>query len=333
MPHTPVSIHPPDQLDGAWKCALDCLLEECLTLCFPAIAAKLDLSRALTILETELQLPAAGTSPAASACHADRVLRGHARDGRRVCLHIEVQCQRDEHFAERMYVYHALLFAKYRLPVISMAILGDSCPGWRPDAFGYCFGDSALSLCFGVAKLLDLAPALPPLLAAGNGFALFATAHLETIRTKGEPFARLAAKCTLTAILCGFGWEQGRLVRMLDLLDRLMLLPPQLDATYRQHIRNLKGKHMLSLMQRLRRDEIRRVLERGTSLGMRRGVRTGRAEGRTEGRRTLLVDLMEKRFGPLPAHTIARLQAASPGEVQRWTERFCDASSLDDLLD
>lgn len=177
------------------------------------------------------------------------------------------------------------------------------------------------------------APGLPPLLAAGNGFALFVAAHLETMRTKREPFARLAAKCTLTEILCGCGWEQERVARMLDLLDRLMLLPPPLDALYRQHIRNLKGKRMLTLMQRLRRDEIRRVLERGTSLGMRRGVRAGRAAGREEGRRALLVDLMQKRFGPLPEHAIARLQAASRGEVQRWTERFCDANSLDELLD
>lgn len=85
------------------------------------------------------------------------------------------------------------------------SVRSTACLGKASRSVGYCFGDSALSLCFGVAKLLDLAPALPPLLAAGNGFALFATAHLETIRTKGEPFARLAAKCTLTAILCGFG--------------------------------------------------------------------------------------------------------------------------------
>lgn len=66
---------------------------------------------------------------------------------------------------------------------------------------------------------------------------------------------------------------------------------------------------------------------------MRREVRAGREAGREEGRRALLVDLMQKRFGPLPEHAIARLQAASRGEVQRWTERFCDANSLDELLD
>jgi hypothetical protein len=41
---------------------------------------------------------------------------------------------------------------------------------------------------------------------------------------------------------------------------------------------------------------------------------------------------MEQRFVPLPAHARTRLQAATPGELQRWTERFCDANSLDDLL-
>lgn len=125
MPHKPAPNHEPDQLDGAWKCALDCLLEEFLQLCFPDVAARLDLARSILSLDTELHPPTDGTYPSSNACHADRVLRCHTLDGQQICLHIEVQCQRDDHFAQRMFVYHALLYAKYRLPVISLAVLGD----------------------------------------------------------------------------------------------------------------------------------------------------------------------------------------------------------------
>jgi hypothetical protein len=122
MSPTLVHGHSPDQLDSAWKCALEYLPVECLTLCFPAVAATLDLSRPFTVLDAELHHPADGAAPSASACHADRIWRCIANDGRPVILHIEIQCQRDERFAERMFIYLALLFAKYRLPVISLAV-------------------------------------------------------------------------------------------------------------------------------------------------------------------------------------------------------------------
>lgn len=90
---------------------------------------------------------------------------------------------------------------------------------------------------------------------------------------------------------------------------------------------------MLTLMQRLKRDQVRRVLERGTSFGIRTRRAAGREEGWDEGRRLMLADLAQKRFRPLPTEAIARLNGASPSQVQHWTDRFCDANSLDELLD
>lgn len=332
-----------DQLDSAWKCALDQLIGECLATCLPALAAALDLSRPFTVLDSELHQPSDGTVSTSGACHADRVYQCFTRDGRAVCLHVEVQCQHDEHFAQRMFIYHALLFARHRIPVISLAILGGGSATWRPCDFGYGFGGCGLSLSFACIKLLDLKPALPTLLQAGNGFALFAAAHLEIMQTKGEPFARLAAKCRLTQVLCDFGWQETRLAQMLELLDRIMPLPPKLDAKYRQHIRNLKGANMLPLIQRLQHDHVRRVLERGTSFVSRASRAEGREEGRLEGRaeglaegvngqRRLLIDCAQKRFGPLPASVTRRLRSACPADVQRWSEQFLDANSLEELL-
>lgn len=356
MPNSPTPNQSPDQLDSAWKCAIDFLIEEFLATCFPAILAILDLSRPITAVDTELHQPADGISPMAMAVHADRVFLCHAKDGRPTCLHIEIQCQREEHFAERMFVYHALLFAKHRLPVISLAILGDGSENWRPAQFAYDFGGTGLSLRFGIAKLLDLEPSLPTLLESGNSFALFAAAHLEIMRTKAEPFARMRAKCRLTEILCLHGKSNEQVALMFELLDRLMQLPAEQDRSYRQFVWTFKEKHMLTITQRLKHDAIRRGLERGTSLGLRWGFRTGREageiqgrqhglqqgleqgrqqgrdEGRDEGRRMLLVELVEQRFGPLTQQDVARLDQASPDEVARWTRRFCEAETLQDLL-
>jgi hypothetical protein len=329
---SPPSNHDSDQLDGAWKCALDWLLEECLQICFPAIAEKLDFSRPIAPLDTELHQPADGIAPTASAWHADRVIRCHTRLGSEVCLHIEVQCQRDEHFAERMFVYHALLYVKYRLPVISLGILGDDCIRWRPCAFGYQFAESDLCMRFGFAKLLDLEPHLPVLLQEGNGFALFVAAHLQIIRTKGEPFARLDAKCILTDILSDAHWGAHRALQMCELLDRLMQLPPEQDKAFRQHILRRREGPMLSLMERLkedlREDVVHDVMER-----VKEKIDEQFEMGREERRRKMLHELMEQRFGPLPRRAMMRLTEASPDDVARWTKRFCTAESIDELLD
>lgn len=341
MAHSPAPGHAPDQLDSAWKCALDQLIGECILTCFPALAAVLDLSRPFTILDSELHQPSDGTIPTSNACHADRVYQCFTRDGHAVCLHVEVQCQHDEHFAQRMFIYHSLLYARHKIPVISLAILGDGSATWRPCDFEYGFGGCELTLSFATVKLLDLKPALPALLQSGNGFALFAAAHLEIMQTKGEPFERLAAKCRLTRILCDFRWPETRLAKMLELLDRIMPLQPKLDAKYREHIRNMKGTHMLTLIQRLHHDHVRRILERTTAYSFRTGREEGRKEGREEGRaegrveaqRLMLIDLAQKRFGMLPAGAAARLHSARPEELQRWLERFWQANSIDELLD
>lgn len=364
MDHPPAPSHEPDQLDSAWKCALDCMLEEFLQLCFPAIAAGLDFARPVTVLDTELHQPTDGTSPAGRACHADRVLRCHTLDGTEICLHIEVQCQRDEHFPQRMFVYHALLYAKFRLPIISLAILGDQRRNWRPCKFGYSLSDCELHLRFGVVKLLDLEPRLPSLITSGDPFAWFVSAHLKTIRTKGEPFARMRAKCRLTEILYDRDLPEARLEQLLELLDRLMQLPSEQDLQYRQELAKVEEAHMLTLTQRIKYDALRRGLERGTALGIRLGMRTGHTKGlvqgieqgieqgisqgieqgigqgieqgielgREEGRRLALLELIEQRFGPIPAQLLAQLQNAGAEDVARWSKRFCDAATLEELL-
>ncbi|HEY0584786.1 MAG TPA: hypothetical protein VGD52_01520 [Pseudoduganella sp.] len=46
----------------------------------------------------------------------------------------------------------------------------------------------------------------------------------------------------------------------------------------------------------------------------------------------LLMELMEQRFGPLPQQAITRLNQASPDVLARWSSRFCEATTLEDLL-
>jgi predicted transposase YdaD len=59
----------------------------------------------------------------------------------------------------------------------------------------------------------------------------------------------------------------------------------------------------------------------------------GRNEGRAEGERSLLLRLLRSRFGELPAEAMARIEAASVTELERWGDRVLTAKTLDEVLD
>ena len=75
-----------------------------------------------------------------------------------------------------------------------------------------------------------------------------------------------------------------------------------------------------------------RLRQEGFEAGVREGIQEGRVEGRGEGKRDLVLDLLDRRFGPLPEATVKRVRAlTSSEELSRLAARVLDAPSLDDL--
>jgi len=56
------------------------------------------------------------------------------------------------------------------------------------------------------------------------------------------------------------------------------------------------------------------------------------AEGHERGERAMLRKLLQRRFGPLPAAVIARIEQAPSPQLESWAERLLDARSLDEAL-
>lgn len=56
-------------------------------------------------------------------------------------------------------------------------------------------------------------------------------------------------------------------------------------------------------------------------------------EGKAEGAITLLTDLLNQRFGPLPAWASARLRKATPAQTQKWSRMVLSASTLEGVLE
>ena len=71
------------------------------------------------------------------------------------------------------------------------------------------------------------------------------------------------------------------------------------------------------------------VREEGREQGREQGLVKGRAEGVLAGGTGVLLRLLEKKFGALPQEAVAKLQAATQEQVDKWTERILTADSLE----
>ncbi len=133
---------------GAWKYALEQFFAPFLALFFPKAHAAIDWNQPITFRDTELQQIA--PEDQAGKQRADKLVQVQRRDGQAawVLVHVEIQSQRDGDFAKRMFRYHARLFDRDRIPVVSLAVLGDDDPNWYPDHFGYDLWDCELLLRF-----------------------------------------------------------------------------------------------------------------------------------------------------------------------------------------
>lgn len=95
----------PADHDSPWKMALEGYFQEFLDLLFPAIHEKVDWSKGFSFLDKELQQITADAN--SGRRYADKLIKVYAQDGSEtwVLIHVEVQGEPEEAFAERMYTY------------------------------------------------------------------------------------------------------------------------------------------------------------------------------------------------------------------------------------
>lgn len=70
-------------------------------------------------------------------------------------------------------------------------------------------------------------------------------------------------------------------------------------------------------------------LEAGFKEGLKEGIKEGLKEGLKEGEANLLKRQLTKRFGPLPAWALEKLDAAEPAQLETWANGIFDATSLE----
>ena len=72
--------------------------------------------------------------------------------------------------------------------------------------------------------------------------------------------------------------------------------------------------------------------ERLLNEGKQQGLEQGLEQGQAKGERTLLIRLLQHRFGELDEATHQRLEAATMADLERWTDNVLEARSLDEVF-
>ena len=205
-------------------------------------------------------------------------------------IHIEVQSQYDREFTERMYIYHYRAFDLYHKPVISLAILGDENPSWRPNSYQYDLEKSQIRLDFATVKLLDYQ--WEELEADNNPFAMMVMAHLKTKSTTSNLTEREQWKWQLVRILYEKGFSKFDIINLLKFIDKMMTLPPALQSSFQNKVNQYEEEQRMEFLSTI--EEL--AIERGQKIGLERGQEIGAKENC----RQSIIDLLERRFNSLP---------------------------------
>jgi hypothetical protein len=222
--------------DSPWKEALDVYFQAFLLLFFPKIHDDIDWSRPVEKLDKEFQqlVPKAAQGQRT----VDKLVKVWRRNGRAawVLIHVEVQAQRDRTFSRRMCVYNCRIFDAYESDVVSLAVLADDDPNWRPSAYRRSLWGCSVGMNFQPVKLLDYRGREAELEASKNPFAKVVLAHLKTLETRADPNDRRSWKFRIARGLheCGFG--DADVNELMKLVDWLMELPAVLQEDFWQKL-------------------------------------------------------------------------------------------------
>ncbi|MFO5437952.1 MAG: transposase [Dolichospermum sp.] len=278
--------------DSPWKEIIELYFPSFLEFFFPLAYAEIDWNRPYQFLDKELHQ----LEPDAEIGKrlVDKVAKVWLLNGEEawVLVHLVVQGQYDSKFTERMYTYNYRLFDRHKKRVISLAVLADEDPNWRPSSYNYQLGGCRVSLEFPIAKLLDYEPSWSSLETSKNPFAIVVMAHLKSKATKRSPEDRLQWKLSLVRILLESGLSRQDIRQLFRFIDWIMVLPEELAISFKTEIKSYeearKMRYVTSI-ERLAKQE-----------GIEEGLQEGRQLGVIQSSQDSVIEVLETRFGQVP---------------------------------
>jgi predicted transposase YdaD len=261
--------------DSPWKEAIEGYFEDFVAFFFPHIHAEIDWSRGYTFLETELQQITRDSELGRRL--ADKLVQVYTKQGKAawVFVHIEVQAQEETTFEYRMYIYNTRIFDHYEQEVISLAILGDENPHWRPGTYHRGQWGCNLTFAFPSVKLLDYRERWEELEQSRNPFATIVMAHLKAQETRHDPQQRGQWKFLLVRRLYELGYDRQQILNLFRVIDWLMGLPKEEEVRFRQELKTYEEAHKMPYVTSIERMGREEGLQKGIEQGLQQGLLEG----------------------------------------------------------
>lgn len=333
--------------DSPWKEAIEKFFDEFMLFFFPHAHAAINWKRRFEFLDKELQKVV--RDAAIGRSYADKLVKVYLKDGGElwILIHIEIQSQKDRRFELRMYVYNYRLFDRYRRSVVSLAILADDNPAWRPCKYGYSLLGCEAGLTFPTVKLLDYRAKLTELENSKNPIAVLVFAHLKAKETHRDMNERFTYRRKLLRNLLRSGRMTRHTVReLLRLVDWLMPVSDNLERRLDRDIERIEKEERMPFVGSLERVATRRGLQRGMEKGLQKGRQEGLQKGLQKGRqeglqrgavgtaREYVLEILNDRFEKIPRSTMAAIKSIDDLERLKDLRRAATiAPTLKDFLD
>jgi len=293
---------PAADFDSPWKDALEGYFEAFMLFFFPHIHAEIDWSKGYVFLDKEFQEIV--RDAATGRRYVDKLVKVFLLDGKETWLliHIEVQGAPERLFPKRLFLYNNRITDAYDVEVVSLAILTDDNPAWRPDHYHTGRWGCEHIFRFPAVKLIDLGRDWSALEQNLNPFSFVVMAHLKTQEVKdGEERERW--KMHLVRLLYKRGYERKDILELFRFIDWLLVLPAGLEKRFHEECFALEEeRHMryVTSIERFAKEE-----------GEKKGIQIGALQ---EARENVL-EALEVRFKTVPDDMISALQAMETREI------------------
>ena len=304
-----------DEQDSPWKKMVRDYLQEGIKFFFPDVAAIVDWTKPPVFLDKEFVQIAPDAK--VGKRYADQLVQLQRKKGTPLVLllHIEIQASPEGQFAERMFIYALRIFDFFRQPAVSLAILCDANPKWRPKQYSFSLPQTALNFEFGTVKLLDYKERWAELESSRNPFAWVVMAHLKMQETKQDKPSRKVWKLRLIRQLHESGYNKDDILNLFHFIDYLLHLPKALEAEFWQELKTYEEERKVPYIT-----SVERI-----------GYDRGKISGFEEGERSLVLRQLGHKFGELSVSTSDRISTLSIRKVEALSKALLDFSAIEDL--
>jgi hypothetical protein len=253
-----------DPQDSPWKQILRQYFREAIAFFFPDLDKLIDWTKPPEFLDKELLKIAPNARTGNRFVKVHRKKRGKAMI---LLIHLEIQGTPEKDFSKRIFVYNLRIFDYFQQHPISVAILCDADPRWRPQQYQFELPLTKMTFEFSTVKLLDYRDRWAELEASHNPFAKVVMAHLKMQDTKNDREQRKVWKFRLIRQLYESGYNGNDILNLFRFIDWVLQLPKKLEAEFWTELKAYEGERQMTYIT-----SVERI---GFEQGMKRGIEQG----------------------------------------------------------